>query len=273
MSVARTMSRARLDDLNANQNLSYNENPADDVNYTGDVGNTALKPILSRNYDLSYENYFSDTGYLAAALFYKDLETFIFNQTEFVDISDELDIAPGDNPIARVSSPQNGNGGWVRGIELSLSMTGDMFWDSLEGFGFIVNGTLNDSEVKETNDSEPRVMEGLSDKTFNATFYYENYGFSARISSRYRSEFLGEVTAISMTRTQVTVDAENVFDAQIGYNFSDSGISSLEGLSLIFQVSNVTDEAFRTYLDGDTRLTRDYQKYGRNYILGANYKF
>ena len=40
---------------------------------------------------------------------------------------------------------------------------------------------------------------GLSTKVINSTLYYEKYGFSARVSNRYRDEFVGEVPNFDAT--------------------------------------------------------------------------
>ncbi|WP_137220918.1 TonB-dependent receptor [Shewanella sp. MEBiC00475] len=273
LAAARTLTRARMDKMNANVNYSYSQNPNDGVNWSGNSGNPQLRPWLARQYDISYENYFSDQGYFSLAVFYKDLETYVFNDDSTLDFSTFLPQNPGDNPIGSISQPQNGNGGYVRGVEASVSLDFGTFSDSLDGFGTILSGSYNESEVKETADSEPQQLEGLSKKTFNATVYYENSGFEARISSRYRSDFLGEVTAISLTRVNVNVKAETVVDAQIGYDFTESGIDALYGLSVQFQVNNLTNEPFTSYTGEDARHVRDYQNYGRNFMLGANYKF
>jgi iron complex outermembrane receptor protein len=270
--AARTLTRARMDKMNANVNFSFNENPSDGVNWKGGAGNPELRPWLARQYDISYENYFSDQGYFALAVFYKDLENYVYDQTGFLDF-DAIFPGKGGNPIGTVTQPLNGDGGYIKGIEASFSLDFGQFADVLTGFGTILSSSYNDSEVKETPDSEPRVLEGLSKKTFNATVYYENEGFEARISSRYRSDFLGEVTAISLSRVNVNVKAETVVDAQIGYDFSKSGIDALYGLSVQFQVNNLTNEPFTSYTGDDQRFVRDYQNYGRNFMLGANYKF
>ncbi|MGI1999018.1 TonB-dependent receptor [Shewanella frigidimarina] len=271
--AARTLTRARMDKMNANVNFSYNQNPNDGVNWSGGAGNPELRPWLARQYDISYENYFSDQGYFSVAVFYKDLENYVYDQQTNFDFSTLLPQNPGDNPIGNVSQPQNGNGGYVQGIEASLSIDFGLFADSLTGFGTILSGSYNDSEVKETSDSDPTTLPGLSEKTFNATVYYENSGFEARISSRYRSDFLGEVTKISLQRENVNIKAETVVDAQIGYDFTESGIDALYGLSVQFQINNLTNEPFTSYTGDDQRLVRDYQNYGRNFMLGANYKF
>jgi iron complex outermembrane receptor protein len=271
--AARTLTRSRMDQMNANVNFSYNENPNDGINWSGGAGNPELRPWLARQFDISYENYFSDQGYFAVAAFYKDLENFVYNQQAVFDFSTILPQNPGDNPLGVVSQPQNGDGGYVQGIEATFSLDFGLFADSLTGFGTVLSGAYNDSEVKETAESDPTALPGLSEKTFSATVYYENSGFEARVSSRYRSDFLGEVTAISLTRQNVNVKAETVVDAQVGYDFTESGIDALYGLSVVLQVNNLTNEPFTSYTGEDARHVRDYQNYGRNFMLGANYKF
>lgn len=274
LAAARTLTRSRMDKMNANLNYTYSANPSGgNVNWSGNAGNPELRPWLARQYDLSYENYFSDQGYFSVAVFYKDLENFVYDQHTDFDFSTLFPQGPTDNPIGDVTQPQNGEGGYVQGVEASVSVDFGMFADVLSGFGTVISGSYNDSEVKETPTSNPTTLPGLSEKTLNATIYYENSGFEARISSRYRSDFLGEVTKISLQRENVNIKAETVVDAQIGYDFSESGIESLYGLSVQFQVNNLTNEPFTSYTSDDQRLVRDYQNYGRNFMLGANYKF
>jgi iron complex outermembrane receptor protein len=64
--------------------------------------------------------------------------------------------------------------------------------------------------------------------------------------------------------------AEMIVDAQIGYTFQGG---PLEGVSVLATASNLTNEPFITYQNGDPRQVRDYQNYGRNYMLGVSYKF
>ncbi|MEJ0061413.1 MAG: hypothetical protein WDM79_18450 [Terricaulis sp.] len=84
----------------------------------------------------------------------------------------------------------------------------------------------------------------------NTTIYYEIGGFEARVSNRYRSDFLGEVTGFGAGRELRMVNGESVIDAQLGYRF---GTGALEGLAVQFQANNVTDEPFSTYETGDER--------------------
>ncbi len=273
--VARSLARARMDKMNAGLTFNYDPSLAgstdiDNSPWSGGGGNPSLKPWLAWQYDLGYEIYL-DEGYLALGVFYKDLENYIFDESVVYDFSGFT--VPDPQPAltdGQFTQPENGRGGYIRGVEASAHLTGGMLTDVLSGFGLILSGSYNESEVQETADSDPIDLPGLSQKVANATFYYEDYGFQARISARYRSDFLGEVTGLSLARIPVYVKGETLVDAQIGYDFTEMGV---DGLSVLLQVNNLTDEPFVTYQNGDTRQIRDYQQYGRNYMLGFSYKF
>jgi iron complex outermembrane receptor protein len=47
----------------------------------------------------------------------------------------------------------------------------------------------------------------------------------------------------------------------------------MEGLSVLAQVNNLTNEPFTTYQNNDERQVIDYQRYGRTFLVGLNYKF
>ena len=133
----------------------------------------------------------------------------------------------------------NGSGGYMQGFELTASIPFSLFSDALNGFGFIVSGAKNDSSIK-INDVDTPVP-GLSTKVINSTLYYEKYGFSARVSNRYRDDFIGEVPAFDATLQLNNVSAESLVDAQIGYSIQGG---DLKGLSFSLSGTNLTDEPF-----------------------------
>ncbi|MGQ8363890.1 TonB-dependent receptor [Glaciecola sp. 1036] len=283
--AARTMSRSRMDRMNASSGvLNFNEQAGV---WAGSIANPELRPVISDQFDLTYENYFDEEGYVALAFFYKDLSDWQLNLPSFVDTSDLTPPTGFDPaPLGVLSSWQNVGSGEVSGMELSLSLAGGMFHEALEGFGGIFSATLLDSSLEfdvevptDLNGStEVQSFEitvpGLSKKVFNATVYYERNGFEARVSYRERSDFLGEVSGLSLTRVPVNVRGSSLIDAQISYDFSESGIESLEGLTLTLQAQNLTDEEFVTeHSVTSTPDVRDTQRYGRNYLIGVNYQF
>jgi iron complex outermembrane receptor protein len=46
----------------------------------------------------------------------------------------------------------------------------------------------------------------------------------------------------------------------------------VEGLSLYLQGSNLTNEPFIQYWDGNTSKFRNFHTYGRSYMFGFNYR-
>ena len=281
--LARTMSRSRMDRMNASNSYSFDAaknnvtTPPTNLEnspWSASGGNPSLRPVIANQIDLSYEYYFSAEGYFAAALFHKDIEDWQFN-TQIVGDFADVDTPNGEVPITNqglVSAWDNVGDAKVSGLELTATLPGNILSDSLEGFGTVISATFLDSSLDNLN-GEKEEIPGLSDKVYNWTLYYENYGFQARVSMRYRSDFLGEVNGLSLARTTVVVAEETIWDAQIGYDFSESSIEALQGLTVSLQAQNLTDEPFVTYHDGNKATVRDYQSYGANYLLGFAYKF
>lgn len=256
-------------------------------------GNPLLDPWRATAVDLSYEKYFGTKAYVAAAVYYKDLSTYIYTQTrDNYDFSKFIaDYTPpntcsngnGSNqpcPPAQTTgtftSPLNGKGGSLSGLELSASMPLDLVSPSLKGFGIVASASFNQSSIKikdpdsaSSVGSDPINLPGLSKQTYNLTAYYENNGFEFRISERKRSDFIGEIGNFNGNRTLRYVVGEDVVDAQVGYTFNSG---DLKGLSLLFQVNNLTDAAYKTYA-GTKDRPLEYIKWGRTYLMGANYKF
>ena len=274
--AAKTISRARLDEMNASFTASYNQQPDDNGNFWSvNGGNPALEPKEAIGIDLSYENYFSDEGYFAVALFHKKLNNWIFDGSYQIDMSGVADPATGEIPATSTGSGSgkvNGGEGTIQGYEISATLPFNAFSDSLDGFGVIASYTGVDSDMEDQNGNDFK-LPGLSEEISTLTFYYDHNGFSARASMRHRGDFKGDVYGLGFDTVQVDIVGETIWDAQIGYDFGDAGFENLEGLSIFLQGYNLTEEPF-TSLQGENALqVRDYQDYGSSYLLGFSYKF
>lgn len=277
--AARTLARARMDDMRASRNYSFdngknNGNASADQNspWSASGGNPTLTPYIADVADISFEKYFANRkGYISLAAFYKHLESYVYNHDQIFDFTGYP--TGGVTPVinfGKSSAPDNGEGGWIKGLEFSISAPFDIFHPALEGFGAQFSASTTDSEVQPDPTQAPTALPGLSENVINGSLYYERYGFQSRISARYRSDYLGEVAGFGNGRTLRSVAAETVVDAQVGYEFQSG---PLEGLSVLAQVNNLTDEPFKTFENGDERRTIDYQHYGRTFAVGLNYKF
>jgi iron complex outermembrane receptor protein len=286
--AAVTVARPRLDDLGGGASYTVTSDQSIPPNFNGTQyywsrnggGNPKLRPWKANTFDLSFEKYFGEQAYVSLAAYYKDLKTYIFNQSTVEDFSDVPLPVPGPGDTATYNTADanrtgvstlksNGSGGYIQGYELTASIPFSLFSDALNGFGFIVSGAHNKSSVK-INDVDTPVP-GLSTKVINSTLYYERYGFSARVSNRYRDDFIGEVPAFDATLQLNNVSAESLVDAQIGYAIQSG---NLKGLSFSLSGTNLTDEPFvLSNIDSDPYHLIKYQKYGAVYAVAVSYTF
>lgn len=275
--VSRVLARPRMDQMNAGFGFGYNLNLSSSTDihnspWGGGGGNPKLRPFMTWQYDLSFETYFGEGGYFAIAGFYKKVQSFPFDQSTPFDFADIVDIS-GQTGITftqgLITQPQNVHGGKIYGLEISGSVPFSMIDQSLDGFGATFSGSFTDSEVKETETSDSIKMPGLSKTVLNGTVYYENHGFQIRGSARHRSNFLGEISGLSLVREKKIIKAETIFDAQVSYDFDGVGFP---GLTALFQVSNLTDQTFSSFQGDDARQIRDFQRYGRTFLFGLNYR-
>jgi TonB-dependent receptor len=289
VALARQVARPRVDQLRASIEVGVSDAPDAETGLRtvgGSGGNPTLDPWRANAFDISYEKYFGTKAYVAAAYFYKDLRSYIYTQPiPFFDFSDFVAGVP-ENPAypgigiadtGTYTAPVNGKGGRLQGLELTASLPLDLFVDALQGFGIVASASFTDSNIKiKDPESASSVgsgeisLPGLSDRVYNLTAYYENNGFEARVSQRRRSDFIGEIGNFNGNRTLRYVVGENITDAQIGYSFADS--TGLGGLSVLFQVSNLTNESYQTYA-GTKDRPLEHVEWGRTYMFGVNYRF
>ncbi len=288
LGASRTLARARMDQLNSSLSLGVditklaNADPFDGA-FSANGGNPFLRPFISNQVDLSLEHYFGGAGYISIAGFYKDLNDFVNPADGFLfDFADFVagELTPAQaatlgTSVGFINGPTNNGFGSIKGIELGVSLPGELFSESLSPFGLVTSTSFTDSEVTLFLEVDPTVMAtitvpGLSKWVVNSTLYYEQDGFEARVSHRYRSQFLAEVSAISAQRTFRDALGESIIDAQIGYQFQTG---PLEGLRLTAQGLNLTDEPFVTTVFGEPRQVIDHQSFGRTYLIGASYTF
>lgn len=289
VAAAKQVARPRVDQLRASIEVNVTDSPDSTGNrvVSGSGGNPMLDPWEAYAFDISYEKYFGSKAYVSAAYFYKDLRTYIYTQVDpFFDFSQFVAGVP-ENPdfpgvgiadTGNYSAPANGKGGSLQSLELTASIPLDMLWEPLTGFGVIASASFSDSSIAIRDpESSSSVgsgdigLPGLSDRVYNLTAYYERNGFEARVSQRRRSDFIGEIGNFNGTRTLRYVVGEEITDAQVSYSFPDG--HALGGLSFLFQVSNLTNEAYKTYFNGSKDQPLEYIEWGRTYLLGVNYKF
>lgn len=221
----------------------------------GSGGNPNLKPFKSNQVDLSYEWYFHDESLFSAAVYYKDITTFI-------GIASSQQVFNGITYT--ISSPANGKGGGVDGIELSLQTRLYFLPGVLSDFGVYTNYSYADSDIKEfTPQYNPYPMGGLTKHTAEFDLFYNRGGFEARAAFKYHSRF----TLIpGWNGGQLfSLDPEKTLDLSASYQWN-------EHVGLRFQIGNVTNEKSRSSTDNDVNDLARYDTFGRRFLIDLSYR-
>ncbi len=275
--AAKTMARANLGSLvpGATVNVSG-------ANRTVSAGNPNLAPFRAKSYDLAFEWYPMKGTIVSLALFRKDLDSFvqtaqstqIFHGNTF-GIPDSVAIAACNGLTGcdttttnwTFTVPVNTPGGPIEGYELNYQQPLTFLPSFLSHTGLLVNYTSVKSSIQYLSSTGAAVasndLTGLSRKSYNATVYYEDSRFSARVSAAYRSKYL---TRVPGQEAGTDVDGTNAtfnVDASAQYTFNDH-------LKFTFEGINLTDEFQDQYNDSSNRVSF-YHHTGSEYLFGFRY--
>jgi iron complex outermembrane recepter protein len=273
--LAKVMARPNMQQMRASNSVTVETNtsgsgPAQYLHADG--GNPWLRPFRANAFDLSYEKYWGNKAYVGAAAFYKDIKSYVINQTIPFDFTGIITPPGTVSAEGTYTTTVNGQGGSISGIELSGSVPLDMLWKPLAGFGLVASYSNTDSSLNppDLTDGGSGTMElpGLSKEVSSLTAYYENGGFQVRYSQRHRSDFVGERRNDVGDRQLVYIKAETISDAQIGYEFQSGW---LKGLSVLLQGYNIGNTKFKRYVETPNNVVETVNV-GTTYLLGINYK-
>jgi TonB-dependent receptor len=226
----------------------------------GDVqtggGNPKLKPMQSKNFDVSYEWYLSKTNFVGAAVFQKNVSNFL--ETSLVDMK-----IPQYEEIVHDTRVRNGQKGKIKGAEIAGQYMFDAALPWLQGFGVAANYTYVDAKASRSTDSGASSCgyPGLSPQSYNGSVFFENERFQARLSYNWRNHFsvdCGGGSTLPRDRA-----AYGQADASLRYNLTPS-------ISLYLDAINLGNSKMREYAADETRFLV-LENYGRrvNYGLRA----
>lgn len=244
-------------------------------NNTVTGGNPNIEPLRATTVDFSFEWYFAEDSLLSIAPFWKDIDSFVQTSREtrpyFTSgLPLSLLIGTGASPTDdfTFNIPINTPGGTLTGVEFSYQQPFSFLPSGWDDFGAIFNYTYVDSQIQYLTstgaDSLKTDLTGLSKNAYNATLYYENERFSARISAAYRDEFLTTVPGRNGNDVEGTKGTTNI-DMSASWNINENFVLSFEGL-------NLTDEFNDQYVDSVGDRASVYHHTGRIFILGFTYR-
>ncbi len=277
-SASKMMARPNLTDLVAATSVSVSG-----TSLSVKTGNPDLQPFMANSYDLAFEWYPNRGTILSLALFRKDITSLVTTSIQNITfhgnpfgIPDSAAVAacgttPGCSPsvVWAFSSPTNTPGGTVNGAEINYQQPFSFLPGLLSHTGTLLNLTWVDSRVLYPNGSGGFVSDqllGLSRYSANATLYYEDAKWSARISAAYRSRYLIQVPGKETGTDSDGFDKTFNLDASVQYTVNPHLKLTLEGVNLTDQYENEFDDTQRD-------LSYYYHHTGREILFGLRYSY
>jgi len=189
-SYARSITRPNPADLMPGLQISGT------INGLGFLGNPELEPYYAHNLDFGGEWYFSEEGLLAANVFYKKISNFIDTRA-FVD---DYSFPSREEAGVRIDTqytflePVNAVSADIKGLEVSLQSRFSRLPGALSNMGGILNYTHTESSADfgDDGDVRNRGLPGLSKNSANATLYYDDGRFDARLAYTWRDRYLAQ---------------------------------------------------------------------------------
>lgn len=259
-----TKTLTRPDFGNLNPSITFAQATTVSGTYVGTAtasGNPDLRPTRSKNYDASLEYYFLRAGQASVALFDRELDGFVVNTIQQY-------TPPGGTGVASVTMPVNAGKGYIRGVETAVSTFFDGAPGILHNVGVAGNFTYVDTRQNLPATGTAKALSGptpgISKYVYNASLFYDDGRFRARVAYGWRSGF---------TLSYNTADpAHNLkwypisrLDASATYRFG-------RNLSLTIDATNLINKPQRAYWGTKAITDRVYYE-GRVLSAALRFKF
>ncbi|GGO74553.1 TonB-dependent receptor [Bowmanella pacifica] len=248
-SAAKVLSRPNLYDMRAMASEpTFN---SQDVKISR--GNPNLKPEKANQADLALEWYFGDSSAATVGVFVKDVTSYIYQQSNVPVTIGKVDYLS--------NQPQNNDDGvTLSGMEFGWQQSLDAWLpENLSGFGFQLNYTYVDADYDAEN-APP--LDGMSENSYNAVFYYEQHGFQARIAYNWRDEYKSQESG---TDGAIWISDYGQLDASASYQINDT-------VTAFIEASNLTNERYWGYAEVENQVNY-LERFGTQISLGLRAQF
>ena len=279
-SLSKTMSRANPSSLLPGINFS------DPSAATGTLGNSALKPYMSKNWDTGLDWYTGSDGYISLTHFEKRIAGFTTNQNVTHPFNDlaaygvtyaalssaqqaAIDARGGPDQATVVMTEQINAPGIlaIHGTEIGIQQSLDRFLP-FKGFGFTGNVTL----VHQNSAMPGAVAVGVPRFTDNWTVYYEHNGYMARVSQSFAQGSLASgFNQNGVTNAAIINDPYRQLDLSVRFDLEDI-LGIPHGPQLSIDVNNVAAAKQRQYFEFKSATYTEY-KPGRAFAVGLREEF
>ena len=123
----------------------------------------------------------AENGFAVSA---DEVASLITDRTRLLIVNSPGNPTGGVTPVidfGKSSAPDNGEGGWIKGLELSISAPFDIFHPALEGFGAQFSASTTDSEVLPDPTQPPTALPGLPENVINTEIEARKSGIQSQL--------------------------------------------------------------------------------------------
>ena len=157
------------------------------------------------------------------------------------------------------------------GTEINWQQPFDFLPQPLDNFGLLANATFVQAKQYYFNTNGTVLayadLTGLSHTSYNATVYYDDQVFQARLSAAFRSKYIpnGGINPGNLNDETINSSTFNL-DASSSYKYDDN-------FTLTFDALNLTDQAQFQYVDSIGARLYYWHTTGREYFVGLRFNY
>lgn len=228
------------------------------------VGNPALEPTRSMNFDLMAEKYFTSIGLVSAGVFYKDI-------TDYIYVQEINDFAEGGRIYEDYFKPMNGGDAMLYGFEFAYQQQLGFIAEMLKNVGVYMNYTYTYSEadnpaideILEDADEDKIGLPGTAPHSLNAALTYQTKNFGMGLSFNFTDAYLDG------DEMDLTPGLERYYDKVTYLDFNASYLINPQ-LRVFFEANNLLNQPLR-YYSGDPDRTMQGEYYNRRFSAGIKF--
>lgn len=233
-------------------------------------GNPRMEAIESDNFDVSLGWYPNQDTAMSVALYHKrfnaglDTEDDVYETFVINDQPVEMEV----NGIIE----NTGDKSSINGIELTVQHGFSHLPEPFDGLGVSAGYNYADTDFEYSENGSditdditvpPGNLPGFSKESYNLEGYWEKHGASARLSYKYRSDYL-KPFGNNFGQTNRYVQGHGSLDLSLMYNFNAN-------LQIKLQALNLQNDAYVEYRVAEDAFNRiEYS--GRKYFLGLRFR-
>jgi TonB-dependent receptor len=226
------------------------------------TGNPNLKPTLSNNFDLTFEQYLAHGGIISVGLFDKAMKDYIVGNVTFQNLAGSGGAFAGLSPNTKVITFTNASSARARGFELNYEQRFTSLPGILSGLGAGANWTFVDSSVA-IRPGEQSMLPSTSRDTYNGTVFWERNGLNLRLAAYYTSRNLLGVGGNS---------SQDIYsEARLSADFGAS-YQVAKNYGVFLNIKNLTNTPMK-FTEGTSDRVIQRETYGKTVEAGATFSF